>query len=193
MEAYLQNFAIPEDHQSKILEAYHRLTVGYSRSMSSKTALEERQRRLQQLFQWGDLSEKEYVAERDNVRHELASLDSARETKSRLEKLAEFLGNVASPWAAADQEQRNRLARLLFEGIQVKNDEVVALKPRPVLEPFFRLSYECHRKSIAGDPEGDRTLDLRRTVFRFAPDAPRYPAAGWARGTTSLSIRCHLG
>ena len=159
IEAYLQNFAIPEDYQSKILEAYDRLTIGYSHSTSSKTALEERLRRLQQLFQWGDLSEKEYVAQRDSIRRELASRDSVHETKIRLEKLAEFLGNVASAWGVADQEQRNRLARLLFEGIQVKDDEVVALKPRPELEPFFRLSYECHRKSIAGDPEGLRTLD----------------------------------
>ena len=35
IEAYLQNFAIPEDYQSRILEAYDRLTVGYGHSTRS--------------------------------------------------------------------------------------------------------------------------------------------------------------
>lgn len=40
--------------------------------------------------------------------------------------------------------------------------EVVAMKPRPEFEPFFRLSYECHTEHIAGDPGGIRTPDLHR-------------------------------
>ena len=32
--------------------------------------------------------------------------------------------------------------------------KVVAVKPRLESEPFFKLSYDCHAKDIAGDPEG---------------------------------------
>ncbi len=46
-------------------------------------------------------------------------------------------------------------ARVLFEEIKLDSGgKVVAAKPRPELEPFFRLSYKCHAKNIAGDPEG---------------------------------------
>ena len=30
----------------------------------------------------------------------------------------------------------------------------MAVTPRPELEPFFKLSYECHTKDITGDPGG---------------------------------------
>jgi hypothetical protein len=54
-----------------------------------------------------------------------------------------------------DQKQRNELARVLFGEISLDSGgKVIAVKPRPELEPFFKLSYECHAKDIAGDPGG---------------------------------------
>ena len=69
--------------------------------------------------------------------------------------MAHFLADVADAWRKANQEQRNELARVLFEEVRLDNGgKVVAVKPRPELEPFFKLSYECHAKDIAGDPGG---------------------------------------
>ena len=48
----------------------------------------------------------------------------------------------------AAQEQRNKLARALFDQVWVEDDVVVAVKPRPELEPFFRLNYEEYQKQI---------------------------------------------
>jgi hypothetical protein len=59
-----------------------------------------------------------------------------------LEGLAEFLKNVAKAWQEANQEQRNKVARQLFDEIWVKDKEVIAVEPRPELKPFFQLSYE---------------------------------------------------
>jgi len=56
--------------------------------------------------------------------------------------LAEFLKNVAKAWREANEEQRNKLARQLFDEIWVKDKQVIAVKPRPELKPFFQLSYE---------------------------------------------------
>ena len=56
----------------------------------------------------------------------------------------------------------HRIAKTLFEEILIEDKEVVAVKPRPELEPFFKLNLECHSKDIAGDPDGIRTHDLRR-------------------------------
>ena len=47
------------------------------------------------------------------------------------------------------------MAKVLFEEIRLDNrGKVVAVKPKNDLEPFFRLSYECHVKDIGCDPGG---------------------------------------
>ena len=59
-----------------------------------------------------------------------------------LERLAEFLADVPTAWDAATQEQRNKLARCLFDQVWLQDKTVVTVKPRPELELFFRLNYE---------------------------------------------------
>ena len=77
--------------------------------------------------------------------------------------MVHFLVNVADAWQEDNQGQRNKLARVLFEEIRLDSGgKVVAVKPRPELEPFFKLSYECHAKDIGCDPGGIRTPDLHR-------------------------------
>ena len=79
-----------------------------------------------------------------------------------LKHLAGFLANVASAWRTASQEQRNKLANMLFEEIKLGNGgKVVAVKPRMEFEPFFRLSYESHARDIGGDPGGLWSLGFR--------------------------------
>ena len=75
-----------------------------------------------------------------------------------LKKLAHFLANVSDAWKEASQEQRNKLARSLFEQIHVEDSRIVLVKPRPELEPFFRLDLECHTRDIGCDPGGVRDL-----------------------------------
>ena len=79
-----------------------------------------------------------------------------------MKKLAHFLANVGDAWREASQDQRNKLARALFEQIQIQDSRVVFVKPRPEVEVFFKISFECHTRDIAGDPEGIRTPDLHR-------------------------------
>ena len=39
-------------------------------------------------------------------------------------------------------EQRNKLARCLFEEVWLEDKTVVAVKPKPEPDPFFRLNYQ---------------------------------------------------
>ena len=45
------------------------------------------------------------------------------------------------------------LSRVLFEEVKVQDKQVLAVKPVKELEAFFRVSYECQQKSLAGDPD----------------------------------------
>ena len=62
-----------------------------------------------------------------------------KDERAPLEKFAKFLGSLAEAWCEADQSQRNRLARTIFEEVWIKDLEVVAVKPREEFEPFFSL------------------------------------------------------
>ena len=104
--------------------------------------------------------EGEYRSQRDGIQEEIASLHTGSQNGDSLERLAALLRNVVEGWRLADQKQRNRMARALFNGVLVRDKQVVAVRPKKELEPFFKVSYECQEKSLAGDPDRIRTGDL---------------------------------
>ncbi len=163
IEWYLANFIIPEDYQKKILEAHHKLGKSYSETESSEERLKASLKRLKEQYRWGHISQREYLKNYKEIEYQLRQLTPSKNGQEELEQLARFLADVAGAWAGANQEQRNKLARVLFEEVRLDSGgKVVAVKPRPELEPFFKLSYECHARDIAGDPGGIRTPDLHR-------------------------------
>ncbi|MDQ4099484.1 MAG: hypothetical protein M3121_03175 [Chloroflexota bacterium] len=56
------------------------------------------------------------------------------------ESVALFRGrDLPAAWETATPEQRNDLARLVFQSIEVQNDRVVAVVPQPDFTPFFAV------------------------------------------------------
>ena len=158
---YLENFHIPEDYQEKILEAHRKLQSAYDDTGKRKATLQARLKRIKDLYEWGHKSREEYLVDYEAIQRDLRQLSPLEDRTKELEKLAQFLANVANAWDEATQEQRNKLAKVLFEEILVENNKVVAVKPRPELEPFFKLNFDCHSKDIACDPEGGRGLGFK--------------------------------
>jgi hypothetical protein len=165
IEWYLTNFVIPDDYQKKILDAHRRLVEAYVKSQdveSQREVLETVLARLKEQYRWGHISQQEYLREYQQTETQLRQLTPVRDEEDKLKRLAHFLFNVADAWRAATQEQRNKLARTLFEEIRIDSGgKVVAVKPKAEFEPFFKLSYECHAKDIASDPEGDWGLGFK--------------------------------
>ena len=54
-----------------------------------------------------------------------------------LGQAAAFLRDLPAAWEAANQEQRNDLARLVLREVEVGDDRVVAVVPQPDVAPFF--------------------------------------------------------
>ena len=97
-----------------------------------------------------------------------------------LERMARFLADVPAAWAAATPEQRNKLARCLFDQVWLKDKEVMAVKPVPELEPFFRLNYEEFLTQNIEDRSSTRVeLHLKRelTVWILPTLSARRPSA----------------
>jgi hypothetical protein len=53
---------------------------------------------------------------------------SPLQQQADLKRLAQFLANVAGAWKEANQEQKNRLGRILFDEVRLDAGEEVALK-----------------------------------------------------------------
>jgi len=154
--SYLKTFNIPEDYRKRILEAQQELEKAYTDAAAQKERLERQLKRAKELYQWGDYSKAEYETRRDNILDQLRQLTVPQQPAEHLEKMAQFLACVPAAWAEATPEQRNKLARCLFDQVWLKDKEAIAVKPIAELEPFFKLNYEQYYKQNIEDGGSSR-------------------------------------
>ena len=135
-----------------------------SETAKRRTALEERLRRMRDLYELGDLQRPEYIARRDAINAELSALtpepipdlDHARQV---LEDFTIFWQNETDPAA------KRQFLSLIFEGVWLDADRVVAVQPKPPFLPFFEDQHRTRTRETAGvkyGSDGTRTRDLRR-------------------------------
>jgi len=159
IEWYLENFVIPEDYQKKILDAHRKLEAAYVNIEEQRLRLKANLERLKRQHRWGHVSDEEYHAEYKATERQLGQLPPAEGNEEMLHQFARFLANAAYGWRESSQEQRNKIVRTLFEEIRLDSGgKVVAVKPQPKMEPFFKLNYECHSRDIASDTDPSRCL-----------------------------------
>jgi len=149
IEAYLENFIIPDNYHEQILEMQKKLEASFDENENRRNELINRLERNKRLFKWGDISETDYLIERSQIKNELDRLTPYVYNAAALEKLVELLKSVPQMWKEANPEQRNVLGRQLFEEIWIEDKRVVAVKPTNELEPFFKVSYEEWLKEFA--------------------------------------------
>ena len=139
---YLRGLRLPDDVKHRILAAYAEAKPELIERERQRQALETQLRRLGDLFVLGDLPKAEYEARRAALRQQIAALAEA-EGHGRLdvlENLQRYLLNAAEAWEDADAEQRNRLARALFEAVVIRDGHIAAVRPRPEFQPYFVLA-----------------------------------------------------
>jgi hypothetical protein len=101
------------------------------------TALEERLRRMRDLYELGDLHRAECVARRDAINAELSALTPAPipdldQAQAVLEDFTIFWQNEADPTA------RRQFLSLIVENIWLDQDRVIAVQPKPPFLAFFQ-------------------------------------------------------
>ena len=140
--AHFAHFTIPHNYQVQLrTEAAASDPVAENDTAGHRRRLEGQLARLRDLFLIGDLERAAYVADRDRLKRELSTLEAQRpRDDQQLVVLERLLADVARGWDMATQEQRNRLAGLIFEEVVMDSERVVALKPRPELAQFFALA-----------------------------------------------------
>ncbi len=64
--------------------------------------------RIRELYKWGDMTREAYVAERDKLEAELATLQGATDQAAVLVQAADLLRNLATAWGRSTPEQQQR-------------------------------------------------------------------------------------
>lgn len=146
IEQYLSEIVFPSDYQHIVVEAYRREDEAGPGFDTQRAMLESRLVRLKKLFEWGDLLEDSYRIQRDQLRNELASLPPATSDRGDLvERLMNYLKSIGAAWHDATQEQRNKLAKTLFDKIRVEDGIIRGITPTSEFAPLLVLN-NIHKK-----------------------------------------------
>ena len=139
---------LPDDWRSRILAHFTGDTV-HSMPKPDTASLLERQERLKELYEWGDINRAEYKRKAASIEAKLA-LSRPPKLREAL-KAGELLREFGKVWSAARPEEKKRMLGLMFQAVYQKDKQIVALAPNQSFYPaFFARS---------GD-DGIRTRDL---------------------------------
>lgn len=112
--------------------------------------------RLKRLFLLGDLVEREYVAERDRLRNQLAAL--VPPALPDLERAAALLRDFSKLRDAATPPERKQILQTLLAAVylDVEHGPVVAVEPRAQFAALFAMMRPGDKSEVG--PAGDITI-----------------------------------
>jgi len=139
---FLRRLRLPADWQARVL-ALIQEQAGQARDIERERArIEGQLERLKRLFQMGDVTEREYTAERDRLRAQLAALTPP--AMPDLARAAELLQDFGAIWNAATPRERRRVVHTLLETVYLDAERgpVVAIEPKAEFSALFDLAKE---------------------------------------------------
>jgi hypothetical protein len=137
LAAYLATFRLPEETVARVISLYERASADRDESEAKRRELTGRLERISKSYEWGDKPEDEYRAERAEIDRDLSALRATSSKAEILAQAAAFLRDLPAAWASALPEQRNTLARLVFESVEVTGDRLSAIVVKPDVAPLF--------------------------------------------------------
>ncbi len=175
----LRAFAVPTEEQDRLLTVWKRFADRSVDATAQRLALERKLARLKDLYVEGDLAKPAYQAKRNEVLEQLMALpEEVRDLDVVGRRLATYLADLAQAWGDATSDERNRIARQLFQTVVVINRTAVAVVPRPDLRPFFHLvAVNPDGKVCYGGSDGGRLPRFRTRISSFHP-----MRSGWGNG-----------
>jgi DNA invertase Pin-like site-specific DNA recombinase len=189
---YLESFSLPEDLQDALRGVQERSREGVADVAAQRQRIETQLANVRTMFELGDLSKDEYVERRERLLRQRDGLRETDEWEAILAKAAAFLSDLPAAWRAADDAQRNALARMLFVQIRIKDEWVAAVEPQPSFAPFF--SWDCQVRRLSGGSDGDRCRHRVMTAMaQIRLTSHQSRLVGPAANRSAHHIRCRAG
>lgn len=169
---YVGRLGISDAQAREVADRYrHTMPRGELDIARERKELTGRLARLKELYGWGDLTREEYQAQRAELELKLAALVSPVDRESSITKARELLRDLGGAWELATPAQRNKMARLLFDRVEIdlSAERVAAVVPTADFAPFMVLEFEAREEKRTGErqltgpscgSDGIRTRDL---------------------------------
>jgi site-specific DNA recombinase len=137
LAALLATFHLPDETIAEVVRLHERANEQRDDAERRRREIGGRIERIAEMYKWGDLTREAYRAEREQLEAEHTTLRVATSQAEVLAQAATFLKDLPAAWEAASPAQRNALAVLVFEAIEIEDDRVTAVVPQPDFAPFF--------------------------------------------------------
>ncbi len=153
---FLGHLVLPADWRAQILVLVKVRVKAADNMEAEQGRINTLLERLKRLFLLGDLGEREYVAERDRLRNQLAAL--VPPALPDLERAAVLLRDFSKLWDAATPPEHKQILQTLLAAVYLDVDHgpVVAVEPRAQFAVLFAMMRPGVDSGIG--PAGDITI-----------------------------------
>ncbi len=138
--AFLGRLVLPANWQERVLEILQE-QLGAKQDVAQEQARIEKQlERLKRLYVLGDLTELEYLAERDRLQAQLVTLTPP--AMPDLERAAELLRDFGAIWEAETLQERRKTVHYLLSKVYLDSGDqgpVVAIEPKAEFASLFGM------------------------------------------------------
>ena len=140
LKNYLCNLKLPGDWEKRIAQSQEGSKYVLLKKREDLRATLER---LKKLFLLGDITEKEYITTRDEVKKELAelALPTISNKQANLQEAHDLLSSFSERWEKAkNQKERQKLVRALVDEVWLNEGGIVKITPKAGLETLFDIA-----------------------------------------------------
>jgi site-specific DNA recombinase len=136
-EQIVGQFRLPEDWRTRVSEIVN-ANGKHRNTEADRRTLTERLARVTKQFKWGDISEVDYVQQRDEIKVGLAALKTP-EAKEII-VAADYMQNMARVWQEATDEERRDMTRAILDEVICDPEmrRLIALRPKAAFRLLFR-------------------------------------------------------
>lgn len=159
----LQGITIPGDWHKRVMQS---LTKQPAKT-NDHDALKQRLERMKTLFLLGDISEDEYISERERITRILKPQKVVRVNYEELNQIAETMKSLPSIWQVATLEEREELARLLLHRVYINEKSVAGIEASALLSHFIQSQRTAVRGGQETDTQRGHVLKCRFGRVRF--------------------------
>jgi hypothetical protein len=132
-------FRITDEIKDMVLQKLG-VTFDPGRAKKQRAALLRRFERVKTLFKMGDLSEAEYLRDKERINGALAQIQPAAKPEVNLQRAIELLETLGRAVEHATDAERKQLFAAVLSAAYVENKKIVAVRPRPNYYDLLMMS-----------------------------------------------------